>query len=189
MATRRKAKGNIMDAINAFLGGKSATPTATNYEHMGTDGEPALITQKEDESIEVGDAATIVGTDDENNGSIEIAGGLIVTVEDGAVIDVADADVITEEEAEEIFLEDRSKVKARLINYKKMAMEATALLKQVREEHATNYVPSPRSTSRTTTSTRKAAAPAMQIDREEFDAIRARNQEKKTVNFGKKSTK
>lgn len=135
-----KRVDDLMNKVKNFI-----KPEVKNYEHKDADGVVLFTTtEKEDDSIAVGDAATPDGT-------FTLTDGRMVTVADGKVTDVKEAEEeedLTEEvtnlRAENQELKDQiAELTTKLEGVQNVAAESTKLISDMRALYS-NYVPKDR---------------------------------------------
>lgn len=123
-----------------------------NYDFTDENGNIILSTEREDETIEVGDA--VVLPNGETSGEVALADGRIIVVADGVVAEIKEAQTEepTNEETEEtteeeVVDEEKEALKKEVEDLKKQLEEARALLKEAKNHIASNYQPEARKTS------------------------------------------
>ena len=89
MSNKKRNLFNVLNDIKRFLRGD------VNYDFTDADGNLLFTTEKEDDSLEVGDIATPDGT-------FELADGRVVTVADGVITEVTEPE---EEEVQNLHLQ------------------------------------------------------------------------------------
>lgn len=122
-----------------------------NFDFTDESGNIILSTEREDETIEVGDA--VVLPNGETSGEVALTDGRIIVVADGVVTEIKEAQTEeptneeTEETTEEEVDEEKEALKKEIEDLKKQLEEARALLKEAKNHIASNYQPEARKTS------------------------------------------
>ncbi|MFV0391319.1 MAG: ATP-dependent Clp protease proteolytic subunit [Paludibacteraceae bacterium] len=125
----KKEKDVVLKEANSFLQKikNLFSGEAVNYDFTDADGNVLFSTEKEDDSLQVGDVATPDGT-------FGLTDGRTVTIADGVVTEIAEADDDTDNSAERIeALENALK-------------EAESVIENLRNQIQSNYKPANRST-------------------------------------------
>lgn len=126
-----KEKKTLIDRINSCLNAarKLVEGVAVNYEFVSPEGEVLFTTEAEDDTLEVGMAAS-------PDGEYTIADGRTVTISEGVITEIADPDTDTETELENL-RQENADLRAQL-------EAATNLLKEAKKQIGSNYQPGPR---------------------------------------------
>lgn len=117
--------GEFMNSVLELLG------VATNYEFVDENGETLFTTEAEDDTLEVGMSASPDGT-------FTLTDGRVVTIADGVITEIKDAEVeeTTEEEVENLKAENKE--------LREALTEAVNLIKDLRSEIKSNFIPTGR---------------------------------------------
>lgn len=128
----KNQKKSIINKVDSFLNNiKNLLEGAVNYDFTDADGTVLFSTEKEDDSLEVGDPATPDGT-------FELTDGRTVTIADGVVTEIVEASA-DDEEVENLRAEN-AQLRLQLVG-------ATNLLREARTEIGSNYAPPARQTN------------------------------------------
>lgn len=125
-----KEKKTLIDRINSCLNAarKFVEGVAVNYEFVSPEGEVLFTTEAEDDTLEVGMAAS-------PDGEYTIADGRRVTISEGVITEITEPDG-TETELENL-RQENADLRAQLA-------EASNLLKEARSQIGSNYQPGTR---------------------------------------------
>lgn len=132
----KQTKNAVLNKVDGFLKGiKNLLDGAVNYDFTDEDGTVVFSTEKEDDSLEVGDVATPDGT-------FELPDGRTVTIADGVVTEVLEKEEDVEEDTEEVeaLTVENAKLRTELQN-------AVNLLGDLRNELGSTYKPKSRTTN------------------------------------------
>lgn len=123
--------GQLLNRLQGLLGGQPSV----NYDFTDDQGNVVFSTEEDDDTLEVGMAASPDGT-------FTIADGRTVTIEGGVITEITEAEGEGEEApAEEETVENLRSENAELRN---ALNEATSLIGDLRKELKSNYVPARR---------------------------------------------
>ena len=121
--------GQLLNRLQGLLGGQPSV----NYDFTDDQGNVVFSTEEDDDTLEVGMAASPDGT-------FTIADGRTVTIEDGVITEIVEAEG-EETPAEEETVENLRRENTELRN---ALNEATDLIRDLRKEVKSNYVPARR---------------------------------------------
>ena len=121
--------GQLLNRLQGLLGGQPSV----NYDFTDDQGNVVFSTEEDDDTLEVGMAASPDGT-------FTIADGRTVTIEDGVITEIVEAEG-EETPAEEETVENLRRENTELRN---ALNEATDLIRDLRKEIKSNYVPARR---------------------------------------------
>lgn len=142
---KNNSKASLLERFSNFL--NSIEGGAVNYDHKDADGNILFSTEREDETIEVGDAASPDGVFTLQDGrTVTITDGVIATIEEPA----------SNEELDNLKAENET-LRTENESLKAQIEEATNLLRDARNELQSNYTPAQRQTN---AKAGKGAAPA-----------------------------
>ena len=131
----KQAATDLLSRINAFL---NQEEQATNYEHTDEDGTVLFTTESEDDTLEVGMAASPDGT-------FTLPDGRTVTIADGAISEIKEPEA--EEEDETNLSEEVERLEAENAQLRSMLEEATNLIEDFKKETRSNFQPKGRTNS------------------------------------------
>lgn len=120
---------NCMSQIKNLLGGQ-----IVDYDFVDDEGNVLFSTESEDDTLEVGMAASPDGT-------FTIADGRTVTIADGVITEITEAE--SEEGTEEEETGNNS-TSDEIANYRNALAEAYAIIRDLKKELKSNYVPAGR---------------------------------------------
>ena len=138
----KQAATDLLSRINAFL---NQEEQATNFEHTDEDGTVLFTTESEDDTLEVGMAASPDGT-------FTLPDGRTVTIADGAISEIKEPEA--EEDDETNLSEEVERLEAENAQLRSMLEEATNLIEEFKKETRSNFKPKGR-----TNSTKEAPTP------------------------------
>lgn len=134
----KDTKKNLVNQIDKFMRGvKNILGEPVNYDFTDANGNVILTTEREDETIEVGDS--VVLPNGETSGEVTLQDGRTVKVADGVVTEVVEKEetTTTEEEIENL--------KKRCKDLEDKLAAANEMLKEARNQIASDYQPKERS--------------------------------------------
>ena len=134
----KDTKKNLVNQIDKFMRGvKNILGEPVNYDFTDADGNVILTTEREDETIEVGDS--VVLPNGETSGEVTLQDGRTVKVADGVDTEVVEKEetTTTEEEIENL--------KKRCKDLEDKLSAANEMLKEARNQIASDYQPKERS--------------------------------------------
>lgn len=131
----KQAATDLLSRINAFL---NQEEQATNFEHTDEDGTVLFTTESEDDTLEVGMAASPDGT-------FTLPDGRTVTIADGAISEIKEPEA--EEEDETNLSEEVERLEAENAQLRSMLEEATNLIEDFKKETRSNFQPKGRTNS------------------------------------------
>lgn len=130
------AKNNSKESLlKRFANFLNSIDESVNYDHTDADGNVLFSTEKDDDSLAVGDAAT-------PDGEFTLADGRTVTIEGGVITKIEEA-ANPDEELDNLRKENES-LKNKVDELEAQVTEATNLLKEARNEIQSTYVPEKR---------------------------------------------
>lgn len=131
-------KQDVLNAADKFLKGLKnlLSPEVVNYDFKDGEGEVLFSTEKEDDSLEVGDTVTI--PDGSTEGTFTLEDGRTVTIAEGKVTE------ITEPSNEN---EDVEELQNRVEELENALTEAQTLITNLRNELGSSHTVTPRNTN------------------------------------------
>lgn len=137
---------NIVNMVSKALG------EPVNYDHTDADGNIILSTEREDDTIELGDA--VVLPNGETSGEVVLTDGKTIIVKDGIVTEIKEVETEIEtlnEEMEdpekEALKKENEELKKEVEELKKQLEESLATLKEAKNYITSNYQPATRKTN------------------------------------------
>ena len=131
----KQAATDLLSRINAFL---NQEEQATNYEHTDEDGTVLFTTESEDDTLEVGMAASPDGT-------FTLPDGRTVTIADGAISEIKEPEANEDDETN--LSEEVERLEAENAQLRSMLEEATNLIEDFKKETRSNFKPKGRTNS------------------------------------------
>lgn len=129
---KKPTKSEVLNAADKFLNGLKNLlnpESVVNYDFKDADGNVLFTTEKEDDSIAVGDAASPDGT-------FTLEDGRTVTVTEGAVAEINEASSENSEEAEAL--------QNRVEELENALTEAQTVITDLRNQIGSKHIPNPR---------------------------------------------
>lgn len=132
-------KKSIINKLDSFLNGiKNVLEGAVNYDFTDAEGTVLFTTEKEDDSLVVGDKASPDGT-------FELTDGRKVTIAEGVVTEIVEPS--SDDEEVENLRSENERLTTENTQLREKLGDATNLLTEARNQIGSNYTPAPRSTN------------------------------------------